>query len=65
MEMHTSLEVFAENGRFASSRIVTALRTTSDEVARIFGLGRDARHAAGSDRQPQDAETPYAAFLIH
>jgi hypothetical protein len=37
-----SLESFAEDGRFAPSRIATALRTTLDEVARTVGLGRDA-----------------------
>ena len=37
-----SLEAFAENGRFAPSRIATALRTTLDEVAGTVGLGRDA-----------------------
>ena len=42
MELHMSLEAFAENGRFAPSRIATALRTTLDEVARTVGLGRDA-----------------------
>ena len=42
MEPRMSLEAFAENGRFAPSRIATALRTTLDEVARTVGLGRDA-----------------------
>ena len=42
MERHMSLEAFAEDGRFAPSRIATALRTTLDEVARTVGLGRDA-----------------------
>jgi hypothetical protein len=42
MEPHMSLEAFAEDGRFAPSRIATALRTTLDEVARTVGLGRDA-----------------------
>jgi len=42
MELHMSLESFAEDGRFAPSRIATALRTTLDEVARTVGLGRDA-----------------------
>ena len=37
-----SLEAFAENGRFAPSRIAIALRTTLDEVACTVGLGRDA-----------------------
>ena len=42
MEPRMSLEAFAENGRFAPSRIATTLRTTLDEVARTVGLGRDA-----------------------
>ena len=42
METRMSLEAFAENGRFAPSRIATTLRTTLDEVARTVGLGRDA-----------------------
>lgn len=33
---------FCDNGTFAPKRIATALRTTSEEVARTVGLGRDA-----------------------
>ena len=53
MEPRTGLEAFAEDGRFAPSRIATALRTTLDEVVRTVGLGR---HAAGPDRKPQNPE---------
>lgn len=33
---------FADNGIFTPKKIAAALRTTSDEVARTVGLGRDA-----------------------
>lgn len=33
---------YAENGIFAPRKIAVALRTTSEEVARTAGLGRDA-----------------------
>ena len=36
------LAQFAENGFFAPKKIAEALRTTSEEVARTAGLGRDA-----------------------
>ncbi len=36
------LAQYAEKGLFAPGRIAAALRTTSDEVARSAGLGRDA-----------------------
>ncbi|CAN5690998.1 MbcA/ParS/Xre antitoxin family protein [soil metagenome] len=36
------VDAFAEDGRFAPSRIAAVLRTTKDEVARTVGLGRDA-----------------------
>ncbi len=37
-----TLEQYAENGLFAPKKIALALRTTSDELARTVGLGRDA-----------------------
>ncbi len=37
-----SLAQCAENGFFAPRKIADALRTTSDEVARSAGLGKDA-----------------------
>ncbi len=37
-----NLENFAEHGQFAPGRIAAALRTTTEEVARTVGLGRDA-----------------------
>ena len=37
-----ALAQFAENGFFAPKKIADALRTTSEEVARTAGLGRDA-----------------------
>lgn len=33
---------FAENGHFAPKKIASALRTTSEEIARTVGLGKDA-----------------------
>jgi hypothetical protein len=36
------IETFAEDGILAPARIVAALRTAKDEVARTVGLGRDA-----------------------
>lgn len=33
---------YADNGLFAPNRIATALRTTSEEIARTAGLGKDA-----------------------
>jgi hypothetical protein len=36
------LAQFADNGFFAPSKIAEALHTTSEEVARTAGLGRDA-----------------------
>ena len=33
---------YADNGFFAPRKIAEALRTTSEEVARTAGLGRDA-----------------------
>ncbi|WP_314962664.1 MbcA/ParS/Xre antitoxin family protein [Bradyrhizobium cosmicum] len=36
------LSQFADDGFFAPSKIAEALRTTSEEVARTAGLGRDA-----------------------
>lgn len=36
------LAQYAENGTFAPRKIADALRTTSDEVARTAGLGKDA-----------------------
>lgn len=37
-----ALAQYAEDGFFAPGKIAAALRTTSDEVARTAGLGRDA-----------------------
>jgi hypothetical protein len=37
-----SLAQYAEQGVFAPRKIAAALRTTSEEVARTAGLGRDA-----------------------
>lgn len=37
-----ALAQYADNGFFAPRRIAEALRTTSEEVARTAGLGRDA-----------------------
>jgi len=36
------LHAYAEHGAFAPSKIVETLRTTSDELARSLGLGKDA-----------------------
>lgn len=36
------LAQYADDGLFAPSKIASALRTTSEEVARTAGLGRDA-----------------------
>ena len=44
---------YAEDGLFAPRKIAAILRTTSDEVARSVGLGKDAvqrRDRVGSDR---------------
>lgn len=48
-----NLAAYAEDGYFAPKRIAAELRTTSDEVARTVGLGRDAvqrRDRIRSDR---------------
>src|SRR3546814_11781951 len=48
-----NLAAYSEDGYFAPKRIAAALRTTSDEVARTVGLGRDAvqrRDRIRSDR---------------
>ncbi|MEL6510394.1 MAG: hypothetical protein AAFQ47_17260 [Pseudomonadota bacterium] len=48
-----SLVDFSEDGQFAPKKIAAALRTTSEEVARSVGLGKDAvqrRDRVGSDR---------------
>ena len=37
-----SLAQYVEDGIFAPSKIAAALRTTSEEVARTVGLGKDA-----------------------
>ena len=37
-----ALTQYADEGFFVPARIATALRTTSEEVARTAGLGRDA-----------------------
>ena len=47
------LAQFSDNGLFAPRKIADALRTTSAEVARSAGLGRDAvqrKDRLGSDR---------------
>ncbi len=47
------LAMMAEDGVFAPGKIAAALRTTSEEVARTVGLGRDAvqrRDRVRSDR---------------
>lgn len=48
-----SLAQYADNGIFAPSKIAHVLRTTSEEVARTAGLGKDAvqrRDRVGSDK---------------
>ena len=42
-----AIQNYADNGAFAPRKIVDALRTTSDELARSLGLGKD---AIASDR---------------
>src|SRR3546814_3247379 len=42
VEASMNLAAYSEDGYFAPKRIAAALRTTSDEVARTVGLGRDA-----------------------
>ena len=37
-----AIQSYADNGAFAPRKIVDALRTTSDELARSLGLGKDA-----------------------
>jgi hypothetical protein len=37
-----TIQNYADNGAFAPRKIVDALRTTSDELARSLGLGKDA-----------------------
>lgn len=47
------LAQYADNGLFAPRKIADALRTTSEEVARTIGLGKDAvqrRDRVGSDK---------------
>lgn len=41
-EEEMNLAQYAENGFFAPRKIADALRTTSEEVARTAGLGKDA-----------------------
>ena len=41
-----AIQNYADNGAFAPRKIVDALRTTSDELARSLGLGKDERHDA-------------------
>jgi hypothetical protein len=44
---------FAENGQFAPKKIAHTLRTTSEEIARTVGLGKDAvqrKDRVGSDK---------------
>lgn len=48
-----TLTDLSENGMFAPRKIATAFRTTSEEVARTLGLGKDAiqrKDRIGSDR---------------
>jgi hypothetical protein len=40
--LYMGLAQYSDNGLFAPRKIADALRTTSDEVARSAGLGRDA-----------------------
>jgi uncharacterized protein (DUF2384 family) len=42
MEIAVGLAEYADDGLFAPRKIAHVLRTTSDEVARTAGLGRDA-----------------------
>jgi uncharacterized protein (DUF2384 family) len=47
------LAQYADDGLFAPKKIAEAFRTTSDEIARTAGLGKDAvqrRDRVGSDR---------------
>lgn len=47
------LAQYADNGVFAPRRIAEALRTTSEEIARTAGLGKDAiqrKDRIGSDK---------------
>ena len=37
-----AIQDYADNGAFAPRKIIAALRTTSDELARSLGLGKDA-----------------------
>lgn len=37
-----TIQAYAEHGRFAPKKIAALLRTTSDELARSLGLGKDA-----------------------
>lgn len=37
-----AIQNYAENGAFAPRKIADALRTTTDELARSLGLGKDA-----------------------
>lgn len=48
-----TVEAYAEGGAFAPRRIIDVLRTTSDELARSLGLGKDAiqrKERIASDR---------------
>ena len=48
-----AIQNYADNGVFAPRKIVAVLRTTSDELARSLGLGKDAiqrKDRIGSDR---------------
>ena len=37
-----AIQAYADHGQFAPRKIVDVLRTTSDELARSLGLGKDA-----------------------
>ena len=48
-----TLHAYADQGRFAPKKIIHVLRTTSDELARSLGLGKDAiqrKERIASDR---------------
>jgi hypothetical protein len=52
-EVFVGLAQYADDGMFAPRKIANALRTTSEEVARTAGLGRDAvqrKDRVSSDR---------------
>lgn len=55
-----NLAQYSDNGLFAPRKIATTLRTTSEEVARTAGLGKDAvqrKDRIGSDRTQRRLRT--------